>query len=100
MYRFWRHWRFKTDKSHEGFRLAKEVADYLTTKYPEHTTQVYSEVFGDLDSVYWFSDYKDLADLESLSAQLDADKDYSALVDKFKGLLIDGTGHDTLAGPV
>jgi len=97
MYRFWRHSRVQGDQGPQAVQFAKEVADYLTAKYPEHPVQAYGGYFGDLGSVYWFSDYKDLAAFESFVAQLNADKDYLALLDKGNRLFSEG--HDTLVGP-
>ncbi len=60
MFRFLTFGQAKNDKQVEAIQFAKEVADYINSKYKPVSVQVYSEVFEDLNNIYWYSDYKDL----------------------------------------
>jgi hypothetical protein len=86
----------KVGKHLEVIQFAKEVADYVNTKYAPVSVQVYSELFGVLNTIYWHTDYNDLASLEDLNAQLIADPGYLAIVSKASDIFIDGSLHDTL----
>lgn len=100
MIRFQRSARAKGSTALEAVQFAKEVAEYINTKYAPVSVQVYSELFGDLNTIYWYVDYKDLATIESINAQLLADQGYWAILGKATDLFIEGSLHDTLMSPV
>ncbi len=96
MVRFQRTARAKGGKFLEAMQFAKEVAGYLNDKYAPVSIQVYSELFGDVNTIYWYVDYKDLATIEGINAQLLADQGYWAIVNKATDLFIEGSVHDAL----
>jgi hypothetical protein len=96
MIRHQRSGRAKAGKAWEIVKFAKEVADFVNTKYAPVSVQVYSELFGDLDTVYWQTDYDDLASLEEIQAKLTSDPDYLAILSKGSDIFIEGTLHDKL----
>ena len=96
MIRHQRSGRAKAGKAWEVIQFAKEVADFVNTKYAPVSVQVYSELFGDLNTIYWQTDYADLATLEEIHAKLTSDPDYLAIVSKGSDMFIEGTLHDKL----
>ena len=100
MFRFQRSARAKGGKALEAVQFAKEVAGYINTKYAPVSVQVYTEQFGDLNTIYWYADYKDLATIEGINAQILTDQDYWAIVSKATDLFIEGSLHDTLMSSV
>jgi len=100
MIRFWRSGQTKNGKLLDGVRFAKEVAEYINAKYAPVSVQVYTELFGDLNTIYWYADYQDLATIESINARLLADQGYWAIVSKGTEWFIEGSFHDTLISSV
>ncbi len=96
MFRFQRSARAKVGKALEAVQFAKEVAEYINTKYAPASVQAYTEQFGDINTIYWYVDYKDLATIEGINTQLLADQGYWAIVNKAADLFIEGSLHDTL----
>jgi len=100
MIRHQRSGRAKVGKAWDVIKFAKEIADFINTRYAPVSVQVYSEVFGDLNMIYWQTDYDDLAALEQFHARLTADPDYQAIVSKGSDIFIEGTLRDKLLKPV
>lgn len=96
MIRHQRSGRAKVGKAWEVIQFAKEIADFINTKYAPTSVKVYSELFGDLNVIYWQTDYDDLATLEEFHTRLTADPDYQAIVSKGSDIFIEGTLRDTL----
>ena len=96
MIRYQRSGRAKVGKAWEVIQFAKEIADFVNTKYAPASVQVYSELFGELNTIYWHTDYDDLAALEEIHAKLIADPEYQAIVDKGSDIFIEGSLHDNL----
>ncbi|HLE29969.1 MAG TPA: DUF6039 family protein [Anaerolineales bacterium] len=96
MYRFQRTARARGGKAMEAVQFAKEVAGYINTKYAPVSLQVYTELFGDVNTIYWYAEYKDLASLETIIGQLNADQEYWAILGKAADLFVEGSLHDTL----
>ena len=97
MFRFLTFGQAKNDKQVEAIQFAKEVADYINSKYKPVSVQVYSEVFEDLNNIYWYSDYKEfIATIERLRAQLRSDKGYWAIVFKGMDYFMERSFHETL----
>ncbi len=96
MFRFHRTARISRGKLPDGVQWAKEVAGYINTKYAPVSVQAYAEVFGDIGKIHWYADYEDLATVERINAQLQADQGYWALLGKAADLFVEGSVHDTL----
>jgi len=99
VFRLHRSARARRDKVREANAWAKEVADYLSAKYAPITVQAYAERFGDVGTVHFFSDYKDLATLERFWGLWRIDQEYRSMLEKAPELFIEereGSFHDTL----
>lgn len=96
MIRHQRSGRAKAGKAWEVVKFAKEVAGFVNAKYAPVSVQVFSELFGDLNTIYWQTDYDDLASLEEMQAKLTSDPDYMTILSKGSDIFIEGTLHDKL----
>ena len=88
--------RISSGQTQQAMLLAKEITEYVNKTYPQTVVTVYTEEFGNLGTIHWFADYKDLATLERVRAQILADEGYGDLIGKATDLFIEGSGHDTL----
>ena len=100
MLRFQRSARARNGKFLEAIQAAKEVAAYINGKYPPASFQVFAERFGEFGTIYLQADYKDLATLESITAQIQADQEYWSHLRKAAELLIEGSSRETLLAAV
>ena len=94
-----RHQRFgraKVGKGREGLKFAKEIADFINTKYAPVSVQVYTEVFGEYNTIYWHTDHDDLSTLEEAHDKLIADPEYLAILNKGSDIFVEGTLQDKL----
>jgi len=96
MIRHQRSGRAKIGKAWDVIQFAKEIAAFINTKYAPVSVQVYNEIFGDLNTIYWQTDYDSLASLEEFHTKLTADPDYQAIVSKGSDIFIEGTLQDKL----
>lgn len=96
MYRLQRTGNISRGKVLEARQWAKEVAEYINKNYAPVSVQAYSEIFGDIGKVYWYTDAEDLASIEDFNAQLLMDQGYQALVNKTADLFVKGSIHDRL----
>ena len=91
--------RISRGKNQGAFQWAKQVAEYLKSKYP-HILAIaaYEEHFGNVNTIHIFSDYESLATLESVEAQYPSDAAFQDLFNKSNeaGLFIEGSIHGTL----
>ena len=74
---------------------AKEVAEYVNTKYKTQVS-VYMDYFGEYGTIRWFCDYPDLAAFEKLANQLITDQEYIGKLKSGTGLLTPGSAFDTV----
>jgi hypothetical protein len=98
MFRLQTSGRARNDKVDEAKRFAREIAEYVNTKYPPVSVQVYSEVFENSSNIYWYSDYKDLATIQNFRAQLRSDQGYWARVFEGMDYFIGRNFRETLMG--
>ena len=95
MYRFVRSGKIKVNAP-EALRWAKEIAEYVSSKASPLKVNVYTGLFGDLNTVFWEVEYKDLATVESTNAKLTADPGYWNVVSKGSALFIEGSFSDSI----
>ncbi len=91
--------RISRGKNQGAIQWAKQVAEYLKSKYPQILAiAAYEEHFGNVNTIHVFSDYESLATLESVEAQYPSDAAFQALFNKSNeaGLFIEGSIHGTL----
>ena len=83
-------------KQAEAAQASKATEQYLNSNSSEGTYTVYTEMFDNGGQVHWFSDYKDLATLESAFNKLGSDQGYQALIAKSRQFYVAGGLHDTV----
>ena len=88
-------------KGQEALQWAQEVAAHLNQTQPGRMPlRVFTEVFGPagIGAIYWVGEYEDLASLEVLTAQRQADEQWMALMARgaAAGLFVDGSARDTV----
>jgi hypothetical protein len=96
MIRFQRSLRAIGGKGREAAAWAKEVTAYINSKHQDHPFQVFTQRFGDINTLVWQADFDSLASLNDFQQALGGDKDYWALVDKTDGFFMEGSIHDTV----
>ena len=94
MIRFQRSMQLKRGK--HGMRWAKELTDYINTAHGKPSFQFLRSRFGNVSTVYWIADFKDLAVLEAWQQKIGADAGYRELVNKAIDIVIDGSINDTV----
>ena len=100
MFRFQRSGRTKNGKTPQAIMLAKEITDYLNGKYSQISIQVYTQVFDGFNTIYWISDYNDLATIKNVSKQIMLDQGCWEIVNKGMEMFIQGGFNDTLMSSV
>lgn len=84
----------------EVVQWAKEVADYVTSNYPEATILAFAEQYGAVGTIHWYADYEDIATLDRVGSQLNTDEGYWAIMGKGTDLFIEGSVNDTVMASV
>ena len=101
MVRFHRSARAAADTTFpEVVQWAKEVADYVTSNYPEATILAFAEQYGAVGTIHWYADYEDIATLDQVGSQLLTAEGYWAVIATGTGLFIEGSAHDTVMASV
>ncbi len=100
MIRFQRSGKTKPGKFLDGIRFAKEIAEYCNATYAPISVQVYAELFGNVDTIHWHIDYKDLTTIEGVNTKLLTDQGYWAIVNKGMEFFVEGSFHDCLISSV
>jgi uncharacterized phage-like protein YoqJ len=91
--------RISRGKNQGAIQWAKQVAEYLKSKYPKILAiAAYEEHFGNVNTIHIFSDYESLAALEAVESQYPSDAAFQDLFNKSNeaGLFIEGSIHGTL----
>ena len=95
MFRFVRSGKIKANLP-DALKWAKEIAEYANARISPMKVNVYSGLFGDLNTIFWEIEYKDLATVESVNAKLTSDPGYWNVVSKGAALFIEGTFSDSI----
>jgi hypothetical protein len=82
-------------KMPEAMAFAKKLASYLEGN-PGIKVDVSVPLAGNPSRISWYSQYRDLAELESTMNKIDADSKYGELVREGATLIMPGTANDTL----
>jgi len=72
------------------------VTTYLNGTFEQANFQVFTQRFGDVNTISWQADFDTLASLESYQQAVSVDQGYWELVDKANGLFMDGSINDTV----
>ena len=84
----------------EAIQWAREVAEYINSKYSEATVLVFVEQFGAQGTIHWYADYEDVATLDRIGSELLADEGYQSILENAAELFIEGSVNDTLMASV
>ena len=95
MIRWTRSARITPGKFMETIKWAKDIAEFINKKYGSQVT-VYLDSFGEFGTIRWFADSADLASLEKLQHQLNADHEYLQKVLQGADLVMPGSVFDTV----
>ena len=98
MVRFQRSARFKVGKALDAVKWAKEIAGYVSAKYPDTPIRVFTERYGSIGAIYWMADFPDVATMDEVISGLPADEAYQDYLFRAADLLLDGSGKDTVDG--
>jgi hypothetical protein len=96
MYKLHRTVRVSRGKFPEALKWTKEYLEYVNANYAPISFQAYSEIFGDVGTLHWFSDLEDLATFEAFLARIREDQESEAHIERAADLFIEASGHDTL----
>lgn len=96
MIRFERTLRAVGGKGREAIAWAQEVTAYLNGKFGQANFQVFTQRFGEINTISWQADFDSLASLDNYQQAVNVDMGYWELVDKTDGLFLEGSIHDTV----
>jgi hypothetical protein len=94
MIRFYRKARAQEDKFPEALQWSLEITEYLNSHYPDVSYQVFTEGFGDFNTIYWFNDYENLTEVEEFNAKLQTDEGYWKRLAQIGDLFVEESGED------
>ncbi len=94
MIRFQRSMQLKRGK--HAMRWAKELTDYMNTVHGKPPLELFRSRFGNVSTVYWIADFKDLAALQAWQHRVGTDPGYRELVDRSVDVVIDGSIEDRI----
>jgi len=90
----------KFTKLLEARQWSQEMDEYMKKKYPQSTSEVYIERFGNTNTHHFISQFKDLAELEKVMAESQADQEFIDLYTKGADLFTDGSQRAILMEPL
>ncbi len=79
-----------------GIKWAIEITDYINTNHPEIPLQFFRNHYGDVYTIHWMADFKDVSALDEWQKQIGADNGYRELRRKSLDRLVDGSVTDTV----
>jgi hypothetical protein len=86
----------KVKRGKHAMTWAKELLDYMTTIHGKPTINLFRSRFGNVSTLCWTIDFKDLEALETWQRKIGADAGYLALVKDSLDTIIEGTVEDTI----
>jgi hypothetical protein len=82
-------------KAREAINYAKQIAQYLREEHAT-TAEILMPVGGNPYRIAWQIHFAGLAELDSLSAKLNADNEYLEMIARNSAWVIPGSVHDDL----
>ena len=92
MIRFQRSMQLK--RGRHAMRWARELTDYLNTAHGEPLLGFFRSRFGNVSTVYWVADFKDLDALQAWQQKIGGDAGYRELIYRSVDAVIDGSIED------
>ena len=83
--------RVKAGKSMKAMGYAKEMVEFAKKFKGAPPVHVYGDSFGDIPTLRWFADYRDLATFETVSTQVLADEAYHKKIEQNVDLFVEGS---------
>lgn len=71
--------RTKRGKRGEAKKWAIEITDYINAQYPEVQCKVFIPRFGEMNRIFWHTDFEDLVALDTWQKKLVLDEGYHKL---------------------
>ncbi len=96
MIRWTRSARIAPGKLVQAMQFSKEISEFVKKVGGVPEISVYLDSFGEVGTIRWFIDYKDMAAMEKVGDQLLANTAYLEKVNKSADLFIPGSFHDTV----
>lgn len=87
-------------KYYEAIQLVRESANFCNATVSGIQFQVFTERFGDIETIYLVADFENLEALDRVQRRLVTDEEYRALVGKTADLFIEGSWKDTVLAAV
>jgi uncharacterized alpha/beta hydrolase family protein len=83
----------------QAIQWAKEIAEYVSKKYKIQVS-VYLDSFGEIGTIRWFCDYADLATMEKVMNQIEADQEYWQKAIQASDFIMQTSVYDTVMRPI
>jgi len=86
----------KVRRGKHALTWARELFDYMTTTHGKPTIHLFISRFGNVSTLCWTIDFKDLAALDTWQHRLGTDAGYIQLAKNSLDLVIEGSVEDTI----
>jgi hypothetical protein len=86
----------KVKRGKHAMKWAKELFDYMTTTHGKPTIHLFRSRFGNVSTLYWTVDFKDIDSLLTWQQKIGADAGYLELVKNSLDIIMEGTIEDTI----
>jgi len=96
MIRFQRSGRIARGKDLQATEWSKEVTAYLNSKFSDANLQVFSQRFGDIDTLAWQADFDSLASLDNYQRAINGDEGFWERLGKSTEFFVEGSFFDTV----
>ena len=96
MIRWMRTARIAQGKYAEALQFGKDIVAYIKKYEGIADVGVYLDSFGDVGTIRWMADYKDLASFEKVANQIYADPEWFQKIQAIEELFLAGSVHDTI----
>jgi hypothetical protein len=83
-------------RGNQAMKWARELTDYVNTTHGETRMTLFRSRFGNVSTICWMGDFKDLAALEAWQQKVGADKSYREMIKKSFVFVIPGSVEDTI----
>jgi hypothetical protein len=86
----------KVKRGKRSITWAKEMFDYMNTTHGKPTIHLFRSRFGNVSTLFWTVDFKDLEALLTWQRKVGVDAGYLQLAKDSLEIIIDGTVEDTI----
>lgn len=86
----------KVRRGKHSIEWAKELLGYMTATDGKPAIHLFRSRFGNVATLYWMIDFKDLATLVAWQHKIGNDAGYQVLIKNSLDIIVDGTVEDTV----